>query len=63
MKANPASLGILVIAIPYVFWLGRDLPWTPAHLAGLFLMPTGIILLVIARIQLGRAFSVHAKAT
>jgi protein-S-isoprenylcysteine O-methyltransferase Ste14 len=62
MKGNVGSLAILIIAVPYLFWLGRGLPWTLAHLAGLFLMPAGIIFLVVARIQLGRAFSVQAKA-
>jgi protein-S-isoprenylcysteine O-methyltransferase Ste14 len=63
MKTNLATLAILAIALPIVLWLGRDLPWTAAHLAGLVLLPMGFILLVIARVQLGRAFSVQAKAT
>jgi protein-S-isoprenylcysteine O-methyltransferase Ste14 len=63
MKANLGSLAIVVIAMPYLFWWGRNLPWTLAHLAGLFLLPIGILLLAVARIQLGRAFSVQAKAT
>jgi protein-S-isoprenylcysteine O-methyltransferase Ste14 len=63
MKANLGSLAIVVIAMPYIFWLGRNLPWTPAHVAGLVLLPTGFILLAIARIQLGGSFSVQPKAT
>lgn len=46
-----------------LFWVGSALPWSPAHMAGLILMPIGLIFLVVARLQLGRAFSVQAKAT
>jgi protein-S-isoprenylcysteine O-methyltransferase Ste14 len=63
MKTNIGTLAIVVIALPIVLWLGRDLPWTAAHLAGLILLIVGFIFLLIARIQLGGAFSVQAKAT
>jgi len=63
MKANLGSLALVLLGIPLVLWMGRDLPWTFAHLAGLILLPAGAIFLIVARIQLGTAFSVRAKGT
>jgi protein-S-isoprenylcysteine O-methyltransferase Ste14 len=63
LKTNLITIAILLIVMYRLFWVGLAQPWTPAHIAGLVLMPVGLIFLVVARLQLGRAFSVQAKAT
>ena len=40
-----------------------SLPWTPWRIAGIAIALPAFVLLVIARIELGRAFSVSAKAS
>src|ERR1700733_7232512 len=63
MKANILSL-ILIVAALCVF-LPRFLhqPWTPLRTTGAIVALTSLSLIVLARIQLGRSFSVRAKAT
>ena len=39
------------------------MPWTPLRIAGLAIVVVALPLFVLARIQLGRAFSIRAKAT
>ena len=39
------------------------MPWTPAHIIGLSIAVPAFLLLVVARLQLGSAFSVQAKAS
>lgn len=39
------------------------LPWTPIRIAGLAIVVPALPLFVLARIQLGGAFSIRAKAT
>ena len=63
MKLNLATLalGILAALVLVIgFW---NLPWTALRIAGLAIAIPSLLLLVLARIQLGRAFSVEAKAT
>jgi protein-S-isoprenylcysteine O-methyltransferase Ste14 len=40
-----------------------DQPWPPLRIAGAFIAFASLVLILIARIQLGRAFSIRAKAT
>jgi protein-S-isoprenylcysteine O-methyltransferase Ste14 len=47
----------------FLFNYPARLPWTTAHILGLAIAILGFLLLVVARIQLGRAFSIQAKAT
>jgi protein-S-isoprenylcysteine O-methyltransferase Ste14 len=42
-----------------VLWTG---PWNEARYAGILLAMTGIALLLVARVQLGKSFSVTAQA-
>ena len=49
----------LIVVIAH-FW---SMPWSGLRIAGLVLLLVSSALLVVARIQLGRAFSVRAKAT
>ena len=63
MKLNIATLAvILVAAILFSLW-GREMAWTPLRIAGTSVTALGLVLLVIARLQLGNAFSIKAKAS
>lgn len=63
MKINIATLAVLVFAA-IVFALNTThLAWTPWHIAGLAIAAPALLLLVVARLQLGRAFSIEAKAS
>ncbi|HZD46055.1 MAG TPA: isoprenylcysteine carboxylmethyltransferase family protein [Acidobacteriaceae bacterium] len=63
MKANILSLILIVVAL--CVFLPRFLhqPWTPLRTAGAIIALTSLSLIVLARLQLGRSFSVRAKAT
>jgi protein-S-isoprenylcysteine O-methyltransferase Ste14 len=52
-----------LLAIAYVVYEFAHSPWTPLRLAGLILMTPALILLTIARIQLGNSFSMAPRAT
>jgi protein-S-isoprenylcysteine O-methyltransferase Ste14 len=55
------AFGVLAAPIFVIaFW---GLPWTALRITGLGIAIPSLLLLVLARIQLGRAFSVQAKAT
>jgi protein-S-isoprenylcysteine O-methyltransferase Ste14 len=63
MKLNivTLALGILaVLCLVFYFW---GPPWTVARIAGLAIGIPCLLLLALARVQLGRAFSVQAKAS
>lgn len=58
-------LTLLVIAVALIL-LARhaaEFPWTALRVAGLAIAIPSFLLFVLARIQLGRAFSVRAQAT
>jgi protein-S-isoprenylcysteine O-methyltransferase Ste14 len=63
MKANILSLALIFAAL--CFFVPRFLhqPWTPLRTAGAIVALASLSLIVLARIQLGRSFSVRAKAT
>jgi protein-S-isoprenylcysteine O-methyltransferase Ste14 len=63
LKSNYGTLALIVIAVPLFvvnFW---GPPWTVERIAGLAIAIPSVVLLVLARAQLGRSFSVQAKAT
>ena len=63
MKSNYGSLALVAVLMPIFvlhFWA---LPWTVPRIAGLAVAIPSFLLLALARIQLGRAFSVQAKAS
>lgn len=63
MKLNLATLAlILAFAIIFVFEAPR-MAWTPARIAGISIAAPSLLLLIVARLQLGGAFSVRAKAS
>jgi protein-S-isoprenylcysteine O-methyltransferase Ste14 len=49
--------------MPFIVMHFWGLPWTAARIAGLAVAIPCFLLLALARIQLGRAFSVQAKAS
>ncbi len=64
MKLNFTSLLLVGIAIGVVlFRYGDKVVWTPWQIVGLGILIPAFLLFVLARIQLGRAFSVQAKAS
>jgi protein-S-isoprenylcysteine O-methyltransferase Ste14 len=63
LKLNYITLALVAVILPIFagqFW---GPPWTVARVVGLVIAIPSFLLLVLARIQLGRAFSVRAKAT
>jgi protein-S-isoprenylcysteine O-methyltransferase Ste14 len=63
MKLNYATLLIIFAAVLLFAVHASHLPFTPARIAGLAIFVPSFLFLVLARFQLGRAFSVQAKAT
>ena len=62
MKANIVTfLAIIGLAIWLALHAG-SIAWTPVRLAGAAIAAIGLVLLLTARIQLGRSFSVSAQA-
>jgi protein-S-isoprenylcysteine O-methyltransferase Ste14 len=62
MRANYGTLLLILLAGAMIISYGWRLPWTPLRVASLFVLIPAILLLAVARIQLGRSFSVRAKA-
>jgi protein-S-isoprenylcysteine O-methyltransferase Ste14 len=63
MKQNIGTLAVLAVVFLVVVHSARGQPWTPWHIVGLAIAVPAFLLFVLARIQLGRAFSVPAKAS
>lgn len=56
------TIAPLAAIVGLLLHFGRDLPLTPTRVVGYFLLITGIVMLTIARFNLGNSFSVEAKA-
>jgi protein-S-isoprenylcysteine O-methyltransferase Ste14 len=63
MKLNLTTLAIVLVGAVLFAVQASRVPWTTAHIVGLSIAGPGLLLLIIARLQLGAAFSVQAKAT
>ena len=63
MKLNLITLALVLVAAIVLAAQARSMPWTPAHIAGVAIALPAVLLLIVARLQLGRAFSVQAKAS
>jgi protein-S-isoprenylcysteine O-methyltransferase Ste14 len=63
MKANILSMALVLVAICVLGPRYLHQPWPPLRIAGAVIALASLSLIVIARIQLGRSFSVRAKAT
>lgn len=63
MKLNLITLAVLIIALSLFGMHAMHLPWTGWRIAGIAIAAPAFLFFVAARIELGRAFSVQAKAT
>ncbi len=64
MKRSALVVTILpLLGIAYIVYEFARRPWTPLRIAGLILMTPALILLTVARIQLGNSFSLAPQAT
>ena len=63
MKLNYATLAVIAVFVPIMVMLFWRPPWTVPRIAGLAIASPSLLLLALARIQLGGAFSVQAKAS
>lgn len=63
MKLNIVTLALVVLAVPCLVFYFWGPPWTVLRIAGLVIGIPCFLLLALARVQLGRAFSVEAKAS
>lgn len=63
MRLNIATLLVLAVFLVYFGRTAVHQPWTPAHIVGLCIAVPALLMLVVARVQLGGAFSIKAKAS
>ncbi|HEY2382458.1 MAG TPA: isoprenylcysteine carboxylmethyltransferase family protein [Terriglobia bacterium] len=63
MKLNIATLVIGLLAVTLLVAARGNQPWTALRLAGIVIGSPALALLIVARIQLGRSFSVAPEAT
>lgn len=65
MKLNLVTLAVAIIGLSLLGMHAyvAHLPWTAWRIAGIVIAAPAFLLFVAARIELGRAFSVQAKAT
>jgi|SRR5580704_11504005 protein-S-isoprenylcysteine O-methyltransferase Ste14 len=63
MKLNLVTLAVVIIGLSLFGMRAVHLPWTAWRIAGIAIAAPAFLLFVAARINLGRAFSVQAKAT
>jgi protein-S-isoprenylcysteine O-methyltransferase Ste14 len=63
VKLNLITLAIILVFAVLFIRYTSGMPWTPAHIIGLSIAVPAFLLLVVARLQLGSAFSVQAKAS
>jgi protein-S-isoprenylcysteine O-methyltransferase Ste14 len=63
LKTNVVTFVLIVIFAGVFFRQALLLPWTANRIAGLTIAAPALLLVLTARIQLGRAFSVRAKAS
>lgn len=62
MKANVLTLLVILVAVVWLSFHLNMVAWTPVKVAGAVLAGVSVALLAVARLQLGAAFSVRAKA-
>jgi len=63
MRAIVLTFALIVAAAVVLFRQSMGLPWTMSRIIGVAIAAPALLLLLTARIQLGRAFSVRAKAS
>jgi protein-S-isoprenylcysteine O-methyltransferase Ste14 len=62
VKLNIVTLVVIFVGLFLFASYAMNLPWTPLRIAGVAIALPAFILFSIARVQLGRSFSVEAKA-
>ncbi|HXR97467.1 MAG TPA: isoprenylcysteine carboxylmethyltransferase family protein [Terriglobales bacterium] len=63
MKLNIGTLALAFVAALIVIRYSAGQPWTAWHIAGLAIALPAFVLFIMARLQLGAAFSIQAKAS
>ena len=63
MRLNIATLAIIVVFALIFFRQAAGMPWTASHIVGISIAGPAVLLLITARLQLGGAFSVRARAS
>lgn len=63
MKSNIGTLAVIAVGVTLFLWHALGFPPTPMRVVGLAIMVPAFVLLIVARMQLGRAFSVQARAS
>lgn len=63
MRLNLVTLAVIIIGLTLFGMNAAHLPWTAWHIAGFAIAAPALLLFVAARIELGSAFSVQARAT
>lgn len=63
MKLNMITLAVVVAGLILFAAHATHMERTPAHIAGVAIAAPAFLLFVLARLQLGSAFSVQAKAS
>lgn len=63
MKLNYGTLALIVVVVLVFLSQAWRLPWTVPRIVGLSIAIPSFLLFILARVQLGQAFSVQAKAS
>ena len=62
MKANLITLAVIVAFVGWLVLHAGSVEWSPVKGVGAVLAGVGVVLLLVARLQLGASFSVSAQA-
>lgn len=62
MKANIVTLVVIVLGMTFLGIHYAHEPWTPMRIAAVIIGLPSLVLLIVARIELGGSFSVRPKA-
>lgn len=63
MKANIVTFTAILVLTALFLRQALGLAWTPVRIVGLAIAIPAVLLLLAARVQLGRAFSIRARAS
>ncbi len=59
---NISTLLVALAAIAYLLFAHRDQPWNATEIAGAIIGFPSLVLLILARLQLGSSFAIRPKA-
>jgi protein-S-isoprenylcysteine O-methyltransferase Ste14 len=63
MKANLLTLGVVIFAVVAFLFDSPQIVWSTAKIIGAVMIGISLPLFVVARLQLGKSFSIQAKAS